>query len=1336
MADQQTANTSTTGALRVNGLVFSTVDSTLDEDWFRVTLVAGRTYQIDLWGLSSGAGTLADPFIGGVFNSVGTFIPGTTQDDITPGENLDSLLLFTPTTTGTYYINATNADNVSTGSYALAITDLSAADLPASAATLATVPLGLAGVQGRIALPGDADWYKVALTAGHLYRVEMRGFDSGNGTLPDTVIRGIRDTGGVLQPFTGNDDAPGTFNSRVDFLAEATGTHTIDVAAYAGLTGTFNLRVYDVTPADVAASTASTTSVVVNGVGTVGRIESGSDADWIKVTLTGGQLYTIEALGLATGHGTLDDPLIANIRNAAGTIVAGASDDDSGLGFNSRLAFTPGSTGTYYIEVQEALDGIGSYRVAVRAGSVPLDVAPTLNTTASAVVGGSVLGRVDFANDVDWFRAALLPGRTYRIDLEGDANDAGALADPFLRGLYYGDGTLIEGTANDDFGTGVNSRVTFTSPGGTVFIAAGGYGTGTGNYKLSVVDVTPPDRAASTATTGAIAVGGLISSRIDSAGDQDWFRVALTAGQVYAIEMKSDGNSPVALPDTVITGIYNTLGALLPNSSNDDYGESFDSRVTFTAGYTGNHYIGAAAYGDAIGDYLLSVRLVSNIIDAISDTIATTGVVAVGGTVANTINSAFDEDWFAVNLVAGTTYAINLRGESSGNGTLIDPRIVGIYNSVGTLLPGTPNDDAPGTLDAQTIFRPTATGTYFIAAGGYGSDEGTYRLSVETTTPTTDVAANYTTTANVVADGALYSGNIDFVGDVDWIRLHVDYGVSYVANMLGAPLGNGTLVDARIIGVFDGQGVSLQTQVIPDVPSSLDSQASFLSGYTGNAYIAVRSGNSGTGTFKLDVNTVNNADTVAPLLVATSPFDNAISVGVGSNLTFLFDEAVRAGTGNVRIARGGFADIVIPIGDAQVSFAGELMTVNPTANLAASATYHVSIDAGAVKDIVGNSFTGIGGGSTLDFTTAAAPADTWTLMVYVAGDNNLEPFALSDLNEMESVLGLPASVNIMVMVDRAAGFSSASGNWTDTRRAQIVADGANTTVTSLSNAATSVGELNMGDGANLTSFIDWAKLNAPAQNYGLVIWDHGGGLAGAAWDDASAGDNLRVSEIRAAVDASSVAKFDIIGFDCCQMAMAEVAFALRDLTDVFIGSEENEPGDGWAYNTFLTALKLNPNMTDVQLAQSIVSAYGAAFAGQNDITLSALSTAKLSALDTALDGFVATALAASAADQTKIAEAAQAAHRFPSGDTAPWRDLVDFMENVMSRTATVALDNASAAVIDAVRDAVIAITSTVPEAEGLSINLPVGATPVQADYTPANYSFLNSVAWDDFLAII
>ncbi len=73
----QPANTSTTTVIKMNGAVAASVDTPTDEDWFKVTLVAGRTYQFDLIGLSGGGGTLFDPLLFGLFNSAGTFIAGT-----------------------------------------------------------------------------------------------------------------------------------------------------------------------------------------------------------------------------------------------------------------------------------------------------------------------------------------------------------------------------------------------------------------------------------------------------------------------------------------------------------------------------------------------------------------------------------------------------------------------------------------------------------------------------------------------------------------------------------------------------------------------------------------------------------------------------------------------------------------------------------------------------------------------------------------------------------------------------------------------------------------------------------------------------------------------------------------------------------------------------------------------------------------------------------------------------------------------------------------------------------------------------------------------------------
>jgi hypothetical protein len=274
----------------------------------------------------------------------------------------------------------------------------------------------------------------------------------------------------------------------------------------------------------------------------------------------------------------------------------------------------------------------------------------------------------------------------------------------------------------------------------------------------------------------------------------------------------------------------------------------------------------------------------------------------------------------------------------------------------------------------------------------------------------------------------------------------------------------------------------------------------------------------------------------------------------------------------------------------------------------------------------------------------------------------------------------------------------------------------------------------MGDPANLTTFINLAAALAPADQYALVIWNHGGGLSGAAWDDSSRGDFLSVKEIRDAVDASSITKFDLIGFDACQMAIADMAFAVRELCDVFVGSQMDEPGDGWAYDDILAQLKANPTMSESQLAQAIVTTYGNFYAGQPNITLSALTTSLLDELAVALNNFVAATLVVSFTDRIFLSSSQSFVQRFPNVDGTA-ADLVDYMEQVMRFCSGPAIDAAAAAVIDAVRDAVFATTGSVPEAEGLSINLPRGAT--QDDYTAANYSFLafDVPLWRSFLDI-
>ena len=84
--------TSTSGEVDVGGSVTGTVDRSFDTDWFRVELVEGKRYQIDLEGADTGRGTLADPHLYSGIDAGGNNISRhgerqTTVWETTPGSS-------------------------------------------------------------------------------------------------------------------------------------------------------------------------------------------------------------------------------------------------------------------------------------------------------------------------------------------------------------------------------------------------------------------------------------------------------------------------------------------------------------------------------------------------------------------------------------------------------------------------------------------------------------------------------------------------------------------------------------------------------------------------------------------------------------------------------------------------------------------------------------------------------------------------------------------------------------------------------------------------------------------------------------------------------------------------------------------------------------------------------------------------------------------------------------------------------------------------------------------------------------------------------------------------
>ena len=199
----------------------------------------------------------------------------------------------------------------------------------------------------------------------------------------------------------------------------------------------------------------------------------------------------------------------------------------------------------------------------------------------------------------------------------------------------------------------------------------------------------PDDYSANIHTTGVVAVGGIATGTIDSAGDRDWFAVELVAGRTYTIDLRGSPTDDGTLTDPYLRGIHDADGTLIAGTTNDDGGEGYNSRLTFTATESSAYYIAAGAYSGRQGTYELEVTDTTPPPDDFADSAATTGVIEVGGSVTGEIGEAGDFDWFALDVVAGRTYVIDLEGHGTDAGTLVNPQLRGLFNADGNRLPDT-----------------------------------------------------------------------------------------------------------------------------------------------------------------------------------------------------------------------------------------------------------------------------------------------------------------------------------------------------------------------------------------------------------------------------------------------------------------------------------------------------------------------------------------------------------------------------------------------------------------------------------------------------------------------
>jgi hypothetical protein len=393
-----------------------------------------------------------------------------------------------------------------------------------------------------------------------------------------------------------------------------------------------------------------------------------------------------------------------------------------------------------------------------------------------------------------------------------------------------------------------------------------------------------------------------------------------------------------------------------------------------------------------------------------------------------------------------------------------------------------------------------------------------------------------------------------------------------------------------------------------------------------------------------------------------------------------------------------------------------------------------------------------------------AAEKSWTVMVYMAGDNSLDPEGSLDLREMKKA-GSTDEINIIAQFDRASGHIA--------RRYYLRKGGIVT-----GDAVASLGKVNTGDPANLEEFIDWGIKNYPAKYYLLVLWNHGQG-----WDDTdvyaderhrslrrlSTGatrhslfrtgtrkvlqkaissmeyraillddnakdflDNQEMKKVLGGTAKSLGRKLDILGMDACLMSMAEVGYQISDSTCNTVGSEQTEPGNGWPYDKILAALSKNPAMSPKDLSTFIVDSYLASYPDKEPVTLSACDLSKAEQLAAAV-AVLAGVLKSGIGDKALQQSIQGVRNKVQSYDVKDNIDLVDFCSLLAKTGVKAGVKTACQNVITEVQGSYVMKqgykNKSMQHSNGVAIYFPlVSVSPLYP-----KLEFSRKTGWDSFL---
>ncbi len=315
-------------------------------------------------------------------------------------------------------------------------------------------------------------------------------------------------------------------------------------------------------------------------------------------------------------------------------------------------------------------------------------------------------------------------------------------------------------------------------------------------------------------------------------------------------------------------------------------------------------------------------------------------------------------------------------------------------------------------------------------------------------------------------------------------------------------------------------------------------------------------------------------------------------------------------------------------------------------------------------------------------------AADWTILTIMQADNNLAPFALQNIADIQrNIAG--TKINKLIYWHRPRSQHRI--------RCKLKANGVVEEETVEIKTTPNMEQ-------EVIDAMHWAVSKHPAKHYMLNLWDHGTGIIdhygwaaktniitrhfgenswlevpglsliddrGILYSDSTKTymSNQQLSNACKHIKEHILKKnIDIIGMDACLMAMVEVAYQVKDYANLLVSSQNLEPGRGWDYGAFIkSACTSQETYTPLKLAQSIIDSYANYYNGKYSFyTLSAIDLSEISGLKKNIDATIGNILRCHTAEiQNILTLTKQAALTSVKFDSSEFIDLHCFYTNLL-----------------------------------------------------------------------